>query len=45
MLILLSVLWVMWKERNSRTFEGIEKDFNCIKNRWIHTFGFLLLGQ
>lgn len=45
MLIPISIMWVVWKERKFRAFDGIEKDFNYIKNRWIHTSGFLFLGM
>lgn len=45
MLIPLSLMWVVWKEKNSRAFEGIENDFNSIKDRWFHLFGSLFLGH
>lgn len=45
MLIPMSLMQVVWKERNTRTFNGIENDFNNIKDRWMHNFGFLFLGH
>lgn len=42
-LIPLTVFWVIWKERNARTFEEKECNLNRLKDRWIHYFGFILL--
>lgn len=35
----------MWKERNMRPFEGFEINFLKIRNRWINTFGSILLDH
>lgn len=45
MLIPLPLMWVVWKERNTRVFNGIENNFNIIKDRWFYTFSFLFLGH
>lgn len=29
----LAIFWMMWKEKSSRTFEGVKDDFDKIKNR------------
>lgn len=36
---------MMWKERNARAFDGIEKKNDNIKYRWFHTFRYMLLGH
>lgn len=44
-LISLTIFWVIWEERNNRTFDGIESDFNKVKDNWFHYFGSNLLGH
>lgn len=44
-LIPLSIFLVVWKEKNLRAFEGIEKEFNVIRDNWIYSFAFMLLGH
>lgn len=44
-LIPLTIIWVHWKERNNRAFEGIELDFNKFINCWFHYFGSTILGH
>lgn len=44
-LISLTILWVIWKERNNRAFEGVEQDFNSINDKWFHYFGYTVLGH
>lgn len=43
-LIPLPIFWVIWKERNDWAFDGLELDFNTIKNNWFHYFGSTVLG-
>lgn len=45
LLIPLSIRWVVWKERNASAFDEIERDFVDIRDRWIHTFGFMILDH
>lgn len=33
------------KEINGRPFEGVEINLGNIRDKWIHTFGFILLGH
>lgn len=42
-LIPLTIFWVIWKERNSITFEGKETDLYRLRDRLMHYFGFILL--
>lgn len=35
----------MWKERNSRVFEGNEREMGNIRDRWIQVFVSMLLGH
>lgn len=35
----------MWKERNKRAFEGVGDEFERIRDRWLHTIGFLVIGD
>lgn len=44
-LIPLSIFWVVWKEKNLKAFEGIEKDLASIRNNWIYIFGYMILGH
>lgn len=46
-IILLTIWWTVWKERNRRVFEGVDMDkgFDILKNRWVKTLEFLLLGH
>lgn len=44
-LIPLAIFWIIWKERNNRDFEDNKDTFVNIKNRWLHCFGFILLGS
>lgn len=44
-LIPLTIFWVFWKKRNNKAFDGIEFDFNKIKDNWFHYFGSNLLGH
>lgn len=45
LLIHLSIFWVVWNERNSTAFEGIEKEMGNIRDRWFHIFGSILLDH
>lgn len=44
-LVPLTIFWVIWKERNSKTFEEVKTNLGNIKHKWIHTFGPILLGH
>lgn len=46
-LILVTIFWVVWKERNKRVFDGIDdvNEFDLLKNKWFQNLGFLLLGH
>lgn len=44
-LIPLTIFCVVWKEKNVRSFEGIETNITNIKNRWIYIFASILLGH
>lgn len=44
-LIMLTMFWIIWKERNRRVFEGVESDVVKIRDRWFYLFGSLLLGM
>lgn len=44
-LIPLTIFWVIWEKRNYRAFDGRTGDLGRIKDRWIHTFGILILGH
>lgn len=37
--ILLTILWVLWKGKNSRTVEGSKGEIAKIKDRWLHFLG------
>lgn len=41
-LISLAIFWVIWKEKNKRTFHEIEEDINRIRARWFQTISFFL---
>lgn len=34
---------MVWKKRNAKAFDRIEKDLTNIRYKWIHTFDALLL--
>lgn len=40
----LAIIWVVWKEKNKRAFEGVEDGSNRVKYRW-QTLGFFILGH
>lgn len=44
-LIPLTIVWVMWKERKNRVFNGCVRNFGRIRDRWLHTFGALILDH
>lgn len=44
-LILLTIFWVIQKERNSRALDGIEGEWAKIRDRWFHLFSSLILGH
>lgn len=44
-LIPLTIFQVVWKERNNRAFDECMGDLSKIRDRWIHTFGTLILGH
>lgn len=43
-LILLTIFWVVWKE-NNKAFNGCVRDIGKIRERWLHTFGSLILDH
>lgn len=44
---LFHLLFFGWcrKKRNKRAFEGIKTNFTKIRDKWIHTFVFILLSH
>lgn len=44
-LIIFAIFWVVWKERNRRTFDGVEEGTNKLRERWFLALGFLVIGQ
>lgn len=42
-LILLTIVWVIWKKRNNRAFKGKEDIFGNIKDKWFHFFDSIVL--
>lgn len=44
-LISLTIFWVVWKERNRRTFQGVEEDIDKVKTRWYQSLGFLVTNN
>lgn len=44
-LLTLTVLWVIWKERNGRAFDSGENSINRLKNKWIQYFSSILFGH
>lgn len=45
LLIPISIFWVVRKKRNTRAFDGVERDLVHIRDSWLHTFRFLFLGH
>lgn len=43
-IITLTIFWVLWKEMNSRDFEGKVADLYTLIDRLLYYFVFLLLG-
>lgn len=43
-LVPLIIFRIIWKERNSRAFEGVESSVYKIRDKWIHYFESILLG-
>lgn len=41
--IQLTTFWAVWKERNNRAFDEYVEDLSRIRDRWIHSFGTLIL--
>lgn len=41
-----TIFWMIWKESNGRTLEGVDyvKDFDRIRNKWFQTLDFFILG-
>lgn len=44
-LIPLTIFWMVWKERNVTDFYESERDFIIIRDKEIHTFGYMILGH
>lgn len=38
----ITIFWVIWKEVNSRAFDGIKDEMVKIRNRWFHLFSSLI---
>lgn len=34
-----------WRQRNKRGFEAVEDDSDRVKDRWLPTIGFLIMGH
>lgn len=44
-LISLTVLWVLWKEKNDRVFEDKQYGLTRLRDRWIYYFETILIGR
>lgn len=44
-LIHLAIFWVVWKERNRGTFDGMEEDMDRIRARWFQTLSFFVMSH
>lgn len=43
-LIPLTMLWVIWKERNNKVFDEMEEEFSKIRDRWLQYLRSLILS-